>query len=220
MPYAKLVKALRLAKHIDAIEDGLEKFAKRYAAGKYEAAEDALESVRDNARELIEKLQTYRDDLEQVIRDEMDRLAIPASLGDLFVDQAIEGLEQALEEWAALLGPGATPDVVLDAYLAIYNYETCAAVWEPVAQYSLAPDAESGAVVGVFVLEIDLPTLHRRLDERPDDEWGGGVPTERELIVRWHQTREDVPENGIVIDATASIERVVDEILRRCHASA
>ncbi len=38
---------------------------------------------------------------------------------------------------------------------------------------------------GVFVLEVDLATLHRRLDERPDDEWGGGKPTERELIVRW-----------------------------------
>ncbi len=72
----------------------------------------------------------------------------------------------------------------------------------------------------VFVLEVDLPTLHRRLDERPDDEWGGGVPTERELIVRWHQTKEDVPENGIVIDATAPIEHVVDEILRRCQTSA
>ena len=72
----------------------------------------------------------------------------------------------------------------------------------------------------VFVLEVDLPTLHRRLDERPDDEWGGGVPTERELIVRFHQTKEDVPENGIVIDATAPIEHVVDEILRRCQASA
>ena len=72
----------------------------------------------------------------------------------------------------------------------------------------------------VFVLEIDLATLHRRLDARPDDEWGGGVPTERALIVRWHQKKEDVPENGIAIDATAPIEDVVDEILRRCQTSA
>jgi thymidylate kinase len=71
----------------------------------------------------------------------------------------------------------------------------------------------------VFVLEVDLPTLHRRLDERPDEEWGGGVPTERELIVRWHQTKEDVPQNGIVIDATAPVKHVVDEILRRCEGS-
>jgi hypothetical protein len=76
-----------------------------------------------------------------------------------------------------------------------------------------------GLFDGVFVLEVDLATLHRRLDERPDGEWGGGTPTERERIVRWHQTKEDVPENGILIDATAPIEQVVDEILRRCKAS-
>jgi hypothetical protein len=72
---------------------------------------------------------------------------------------------------------------------------------------------------GVFVLEIDLPTLHRRLDERPDDEWGGGVPTDREHIVRWHQTKEDVPKNGTVIDGSVPVAAVVDEILRHCEAS-
>jgi len=65
----------------------------------------------------------------------------------------------------------------------------------------------------VFVLEVDLDTLNRRLDARPNDEWGGGVATERELITRWHQTKGDVPTNGLVIDATAPITRVVDEIL-------
>jgi len=69
---------------------------------------------------------------------------------------------------------------------------------------------------GVFVLEVDLLTLNRRLDARPDDEWGGGKPTDRERIARWHQTREDVPQDGIAIDATAPVEDVVDEILRRC----
>jgi hypothetical protein len=72
---------------------------------------------------------------------------------------------------------------------------------------------------GVFVLEVDLATLNRRLDERPDDEWGGGKPTERGRIVRWHQTKQDVPANGVMIDATAPIEQVVDEILRRCSVS-
>jgi len=72
----------------------------------------------------------------------------------------------------------------------------------------------------VFVLEVDLATLTRRLDDRPDDEWGGGKPTERELIVGWHETGQDVPQNGVVIDATAPIEQVVDEILRRCRTSA
>jgi hypothetical protein len=42
---------------------------------------------------------------------------------------------------------------------------------------------------GVFVLEVDLDTLNRRLDERPDGEWGGGKSPERELIARLHQTK-------------------------------
>ena len=73
---------------------------------------------------------------------------------------------------------------------------------------------------GVFVLEIDLDTLNQRLDERvaldPND-WGA-KSTERELIVRLHQTKEDSPTNGIVIDATAPVVRVVDDILRLCEA--
>lgn len=68
---------------------------------------------------------------------------------------------------------------------------------------------------GVFVLEIDLDTLNRRLDERPENEWGS-KKSERELILRLHQTREDIPKNGIIIDATAPIEHVVDEIIRQC----
>ncbi len=71
---------------------------------------------------------------------------------------------------------------------------------------------------GVFVLEVDLDTLHRRLDERPEDEWGA-KPAERQLIVRLHQTREDIPKNGIVIDATAPIARVVDGIVRQIEAN-
>jgi broad-specificity NMP kinase len=71
---------------------------------------------------------------------------------------------------------------------------------------------------GVFVLEVDLDTLNRRLDERMEDEWGGNQ-TERELIARLHQTKEDIPKNGIVIDATASVARVVDEIVRQSEAN-
>jgi hypothetical protein len=69
----------------------------------------------------------------------------------------------------------------------------------------------------VFILEVDLDTLNRRLDERPDSEWGGGKPTDRELIARWQHTKEDVPQNGISIDATAPIAQVVDSILRHCE---
>ncbi|RHA37578.1 AAA family ATPase [Cellulomonas rhizosphaerae] len=68
----------------------------------------------------------------------------------------------------------------------------------------------------VFVLEVDLVTLNRRLDARPDEEWGGGKPTERARIEHWHATKGDVPQQGIAIDATAPIEAVVDEILRHC----
>ena len=67
----------------------------------------------------------------------------------------------------------------------------------------------------VFVLEVDLDTLNRRLAERPDDEFGGGGPGERALVVRLHATKEDIPRNAVSIDATAPIGRVVDEILAR-----
>ena len=67
---------------------------------------------------------------------------------------------------------------------------------------------------GVFVLEVDLDTMNRRIDERvaldPTDL--GGKPEERELAVRLHQTKEDIPKNGIIIDATRPLEQVVDEI--------
>ncbi|MFI1018479.1 AAA family ATPase [Streptomyces sp. NPDC020965] len=72
---------------------------------------------------------------------------------------------------------------------------------------------------GVFVLEIDLDTLIRRLDERPDDEWGA-KPEERELVLRLHRTKEDVPKDGISIDATAPLAHVVDEIIRQSGARA
>ncbi len=73
---------------------------------------------------------------------------------------------------------------------------------------------------GVFVLEVDLDTCLRRIAERvaldPTD-WGGR-PAERELIVRLHQTKEDIPKNGMIIDATPPLARVVDEILRLSDA--
>ncbi|HXC54368.1 MAG TPA: AAA family ATPase [Rhizomicrobium sp.] len=67
----------------------------------------------------------------------------------------------------------------------------------------------------VFVLEVDSDTLTRRLAARPETEWGGR-PAERQLIVRLHATKEDVPKGGVAIDATAPIERVVDAILEMC----
>lgn len=65
----------------------------------------------------------------------------------------------------------------------------------------------------VFILEVDSDTLHRRLDRRLPGEWGS-EPSERDLIVRLHETKEDVPATGVWIDATRSLPDVVDEILR------
>ena len=65
---------------------------------------------------------------------------------------------------------------------------------------------------GVFILEIDAETLKDRLDKRPKDEWGS-KPKERELNERLHQTKEDIPQTGIVINATLPVEKVVDRIL-------
>ncbi|MCY1246401.1 hypothetical protein D9M72_596340 [compost metagenome] len=64
------------------------------------------------------------------------------------------------------------------------------------------------------MLEIVTETLARRLDDRRDDEWGGqGRQAERDLILRLHRTKADIPRGGIAIDATASLAHVVDEIL-------
>jgi thymidylate kinase len=52
------------------------------------------------------------------------------------------------------------------------------------------------------------------LDVTPENEWGG-KKLDREVITRLHQTKEDIPKNGIIIDATAPIEHVVDEIVRQ-----
>ncbi len=71
---------------------------------------------------------------------------------------------------------------------------------------------------GVFVLEVDLETLNRRLEKRPEDEYGG-KQKEREHVLHLHQTKEDIPKNGIIIDATAPLEHVVDEIVRQSEAN-
>lgn len=70
---------------------------------------------------------------------------------------------------------------------------------------------------GVFVLEVDdLDTVMRRIDDRvlvdPSD-WGGRQD-EREIIMRLHHTKQGIAQ-GCAIDATAPLECVVDEILRR-----
>ena len=75
---------------------------------------------------------------------------------------------------------------------------------------------------GVFVLEVgDLATVMRRIDERvsvdPSD-WGRRRE-ERDIIMRLHHTKEGLAE-GSAVDATAPVQSVVDEILRRVHSHA
>jgi hypothetical protein len=73
---------------------------------------------------------------------------------------------------------------------------------------------------GVFVLEIDPETLIRRLNKRPNEEWGGrDRPAERDLILRRHRTREDVPPRSIPIDATVPLTEVVNDILARSRTA-
>ena len=73
---------------------------------------------------------------------------------------------------------------------------------------------------GVFVLEVgDLATVMRRIDARalvdPSD-WGGRQE-ERDAITRLHHTKEGLAE-GCAVDATAPLQCVVDEILRRVRS--
>jgi len=66
----------------------------------------------------------------------------------------------------------------------------------------------------VFVLEIDLETLNRRLAARPETEWGGTAQEGESFARVQHATKAGLPVNAISIDATAPLASVVDEILR------
>jgi adenylate kinase family enzyme len=69
----------------------------------------------------------------------------------------------------------------------------------------------------VFVLDVDLDTMNRRIDQRvaldPTD--FGATPEERDLIAQLFATKTDLPKTAISIDATAPIARVVDDILSK-----
>ncbi len=71
---------------------------------------------------------------------------------------------------------------------------------------------------GVFVLVVDLDTMNRRIDERAarDPSDFGGTAEERALIAELFVTKADIPRKGIRIDATAPVERVVNDILSKC----
>jgi len=74
-----------------------------------------------------------------------------------------------------------------------------------------------GLLDGVFVLEVDLETLNRRLALRHEDEWGGSPGVGESNARLQHANRTYIPENAILIDATAPIEQVVDAIVEYCN---
>jgi thymidylate kinase len=70
-----------------------------------------------------------------------------------------------------------------------------------------------GLFDNVFILEVDADTLNQRLESRPKNAWGNS-PEQRELILRLHSTKEDIPSDGVVIDATQPLEVVVNQIVQ------
>ena len=63
-------------------------------------------------------------------------------------------------------------------------------------------------------MEAQHPGRHRRrLAARPENEWGG-TASEGESFARFqHETKEGLPKNAIIIDATTPLSTVVDAIL-------
>jgi thymidylate kinase len=74
-----------------------------------------------------------------------------------------------------------------------------------------------GLLDGVFVLEVDLDTLNRRLALRPEDEWSGSSSVGESNARLQHAKREYIPKNAIIVDATAPILSVVDAILEHAN---
>lgn len=70
----------------------------------------------------------------------------------------------------------------------------------------------------LFVLDVDLATLKRRVAGRTEDEFGA-KPEEWALLARLHATREDIPKGATIIDGARPVADVVDEILWHCGAS-
>lgn len=70
----------------------------------------------------------------------------------------------------------------------------------------------------IFVLDVDLDTLKRRVAGRSDDEFGT-KPAEWALLARLHATGDGIPKGATIVDGARSVASVVDEILSHCAAS-
>lgn len=69
----------------------------------------------------------------------------------------------------------------------------------------------------VFVLDVDNETIKERLATRAEVSWGnnwGKSKEQLELVLKLNETKEDIPRDGILIDATKPLEEVVKAILR------
>lgn len=74
-----------------------------------------------------------------------------------------------------------------------------------------------GLFDAVFVLEVDVDTLNRRLAARPEHAWGG-TAREGEAFARFqHATKVGLPKHAIIINATAPLASVVDTILEHAN---
>ena len=136
---------------------------------------------------------------------------------------AIHG-DRELAYWGDLK-TGEPVDGCADAHRAwIWDIEKVRALvadQNPAATFFCGGSRNSNRFIGlfdaVFVLEIDLETLNRRLAARPEDEWGG-TASEGEAFARLqHETKEGLPGNAIKINATAPLSSVVDTILENAN---
>ena len=136
---------------------------------------------------------------------------------------AIHG-DRELAYWGDLK-TGESVDGSADAHRAwIWDIEKVRALvadQNPAATFFCGGSRNSNRFIGlfdaVFVLEIDLETLNRRLAARPEDEWGG-TASEGEAFARLqHETKEGLPGNAIKINATAPLSSVVDTILENAN---
>ena len=136
---------------------------------------------------------------------------------------AIHG-DRELAYWGDLK-TGESVDGSADAHRAwIWDIEKVRALvadQNPAATFFCGGSRNSNRFIGlfdaVFVLEIDLETLNRRLAARPEDEWGG-TASEGEAFARLqYETKEGLPGNAIKIDATAPLSSVVDTILENAN---
>jgi broad-specificity NMP kinase len=69
----------------------------------------------------------------------------------------------------------------------------------------------------VFILNIDNEALENRLLTRPGDVWGKSE-NELKLILKLNKTKEDLPKDGIIIDASQPLDKVVDNIIQQSTA--